>query len=185
MLPRLLGRGAATALVATFWWTGPAGALAHSLLELSPQHVVTKPAAKLDPALKTSIIEGMKGRSIKTAADVVAYSLERSRAQLHFGMAHKTSLQFSAKEREANCIEYAHFFAQVAAVVAKEANVELSARVVRSRASVAGKAIPLAGWDTHDWVLIRAGEQRLLIDPSFDDAGLGAELEGVVVSPPR
>lgn len=185
MLPRLLGRGAATALVATFWWAGPAGALAHSLLSLSPQHEVAKPNAKLDPALRKSIVDGMKGRTFATAADVVAYSLEQSRAQLHFGMTHKTSFSFGPKEREANCVEYAHFFAQVTALVAKEANIQLSTRVVRSRASVAGKAIPLPGWETHDWVLVRVGKERLLIDPSYDDAGLGAKLEGVVVTPPR
>jgi hypothetical protein len=182
VLSKWLARGGRTALVATFWWGGPAGALAHSLLELSPQHVVSKTKAELDPALQKEIIDGMRGRSIKTADDVVAYALEHSRAQLHFGMAHKTSLRFGA-EREANCVEYAHFFAKVTAIVAKEAKIDLRVRVVRSKATMGGKAIPLKGWDTHDWVLIRAGEQRLRIDPSFDDAGLGAELDGVVSEP--
>lgn len=171
------------ALGASLWWSGAPGASARTLLELSPQHVVANPKAKLDPTLRKEVLDGMKGRAFAGGNDVVAYALEVTGAHLHFGMAHKTSLAFTTAEREANCVEYAHLFGEVAELVAKEAKVDLKIRVVRSRATLAGQRIPLKGWDTHDWVLVKSGDETRFLDPSFDDAGLGVELTRVIDAP--
>ncbi len=172
------------AVGATLWFSGAAGAALRGLLELSPAHAVVSPGATLAPTLRAEVLAGMKGRAFASSADVVSYALEVSRAKLHFGMDHSTSLRFGEAEREGNCIEYAHLFGEVVELVAKEAKIDMKVRVVRSRATLAGQRIPLEGWDTHDWVLVKAGTETRLLDPSFDDAGLGVELEKVV-DPPR
>lgn len=171
------------AAAAGLWFSGAPGAVARRLLELSPRHVVAQPKAKLDAALRKEVLEGLRGRTLATRGDVVDYALEVTRAHLHFGMDHGTSMAFTTGDREANCIEYAHLFATVAEIAAKESKVELKVRVVRSRATLGGVKIPLRGWDTHDWVVVGGAEARYL-DPSFDDAGLGADLERVV-DPPK
>ena len=124
------------AVGATLWFSGAAGAALRGLLELSPAHAVVSPGATLAPTLRAEVLAGMKGRAFASSADVVSYALEVSRAKLHFGMDHSTSLRFGEAEREGNCIEYAHLFGEVVELVAKEAKIDMKVRVVRSRASM-------------------------------------------------
>ena len=94
---------------------------------------------------------------------------------LHFGLEHKTTLRFGRKEREGNCVEYAHLFATVFNRAAGRKQVAARAYVVRSDARVLGVTLPGRGLSDHDWVLVvptSARPEKLFIDPTLHDFGL-------------
>jgi hypothetical protein len=90
-------------------------------------------------------------------------------------------MSFSAAEREGNCIEYAHLFARVFDKAAAKAGLSARAYAVHSaQARIFGHAVPMRGWDDHDWVLIQDGTgdeaRRWFVDPTMHDAGLGWDI---------
>lgn len=159
---------------------------ARSAVTFEPRHTVRAPAASLSPALRDELLQAIDEVKPKSVDDLVRVSLEQTGKRLHFGLSHTTRLSFDRGEREGNCIEYAHLFSSVLELGARRAGLEARARVVHSeKARVLGLAVPLRGFGDHDWVLIEASDRRLMIDPTFDDAGLGADISGNVVAPPR
>ena len=137
-------------------------------------HVTRLPAARLDDELSLSVdgaINEAKGASVD---ELVRFALGVTGARLRFGLEHKTSLEFGVKEREGNCIEYAHLFATVFNRAAERKKVAARAYVVHSDARVLGRKLSGRGFGDHDWVIVvpTAGEGRRFVDPTFYDFGL-------------
>jgi hypothetical protein len=161
-------------------------AIAHSGMWLGGPHRLSRPAARLEPALWARVSAELGSASVETVEQAIAFSLQQSARQLHFGLGHRTSLAFGPAEREGHCVEYAHLFATVIQRVARWRGLELDAHVVHSaRARLFGYRHPLRGFEDHDWVLVvdRCSGQRHFVDPTFADMGLGSDIRGSVEAP--
>jgi hypothetical protein len=161
--------------------------VAASLLVLSfgPPHHVRTPAATMAPRLERRIEAELAAANPSSADDALHFALDATARRLHFGLAHRTSLQFDEPEREGNCIEYAHLFAALFARASARAHVDARALVVHSDdARVLGEKLGAGGLGDHDWSLVvvrtPAGERRLFVDPTLYDAGLGWDIAGSV-----
>ncbi len=151
----------------------------HSLAQLpvtfqSP-HTVRAPAAKLDESFARAVDAKINDAKIGSVEQLVRFILDVTAADLHFGLEHKTTLAFGAKEREGNCVEYAHLFATVFNRAAERKQIAARAYVVRSDARVLGRKLSDPALADHDWVLVvpkAAGAQRLFVDPTLYDFGL-------------
>jgi hypothetical protein len=144
-----------------------------------PPHAARAAAATLDEELSRSVDTRIADARITSVDELLRFSLDVAGADLHFGLDHKTTLRFGMKEREGNCIEYAHLFATVFNRAASRKHVGARAYVVHSDARVLGKKLPLRGLDDHDWVLVvpsAPGAQRLFVDPTFYDFGLSWDI---------
>lgn len=144
-------------------------------------HVTGIPAATLEDDLSRSVDVAITVTDVKVASmnDLVRFSLGVTGAHLHFGLEHKTSPEFGVKEREGNCIEYAHLFATVFNRAAERKKVAARAYVVHSEARVLGKRLPGRGFGDHDWVIVvptARGGQRHFVDPTFYDLGLAWDI---------
>lgn len=168
-------------------------AMTRANVGLSAPHTPSASAATLDPALRAAIEVKLSEARLVSVEEALRFSLRHTGAALHFGLGHPTRLSFGPAEREANCIEYAHFFARVFGMAAEKNKLPAKAWVVHSgRADVFGMVVPLPGLRDHDWVLIAddtPGDKRLwFVDPTFEDIGLGWDLGKNVrgdVKPPR
>jgi hypothetical protein len=146
-------------------------------------HVARVAGATLEKDFSRSVDLQIKEARIGSVDELLHFALDVTGADLHFGLAHKTTLEFGSKEREGNCIEYAHLFATVFNRAAERKHVAARAFVVHSDARVLGKKLAVRGLDDHDWVLVvpsAAGAQRLFVDPTFHDFGLGWDIAGSV-----
>jgi hypothetical protein len=144
------------------------------------EHTLRRTEAKLEPALATAVAEAIDRTPPRTLDDARALALDLTGRSLRFGLAHHTSLRFDLPPRRAHCVEYAHLYAALFERVAK--GIGGRAWVVHSAdARVLGARLPIAGLRDHDWVLVEVGGSRRLIDPSFDDLGLGWDAEGRVI----
>lgn len=153
-------------------------------------HAARASGASLDEALSRSIDTRIQEASIGSTDELLRFGLEATARDLHFGLAHRTSLQFGTAEREANCIEYAHLFVAIFNRAAARKHVAARAWVVHSEARVLGEKLPMRGLADHDWALVvpaDAKEPRRFVDPTFYDFGLSwdiaANVTGAVRTP--
>lgn len=153
-------------------------------------HAARASAASLDAALSRSVDARIEGASLASTEAVLQFALAATARDLHFGLAHTTTLRFGTTDREANCIEYAHLFTAIFNRAAAKKQVAARAWVVHSEARVLGQKLPVRGLDDHDWVLIvprDPTEKRRLVDPTFYDFGLGwdiaSNVSGAVKTP--
>jgi hypothetical protein len=164
-LAALLGGGSAYA-----GWPG---------FTLVSRHSRSRPVATLSPALAAEA-----ARELDVAADpddALRAALRLTGRHLHFGLGHRRSDAFGTDEREAHCVEYAHLAGALLSRWSRAHGDALRVTVVRSEARLFGRRVPMRGWADHDWVLLEGGGRRWLVDPTFDDMGLGWDLEGHVV----
>lgn len=146
---------------------------------LVPRHSRSRPSATLSPALSAEA-----ARELDVAADpdeALRAALRLTGRHLHFGLGHRRSDAFGTDEREAHCVEYAHLAGALLSRWSRAHGDALRVTVVRSQARLFGRRVPMRGWADHDWVLLEGRGRRWLVDPTFDDMGLGWDLEGHVV----
>ncbi len=167
-------------------------ALAHAQLpaRFVAPHRVRAARAVLAPALRARLASDAAAAAPTTGDALVAFALAHTAAQLHFGLAHRTSLHFDIAEREGNCVEYAELFAAI--LGRTRGALDVRAWVVRSDALVLGRAIPDPAWRDHDWALVRVREGGVTslryLDPTLFDAGLSPDVSASIdgtVTPPR
>lgn len=168
--------------------TVAAAALPRFAFELHAPHTVKRSTAALDKPLERAVDTALEKTPITTVEEAMDFALSASDKLLHFGLGHPTSMSFTPAAREANCIEYAHLFARVFDKAAEKGGLGARAFAVHSdKARVFGRAIPMKGWDDHDWVLIQEGKgddaRRWFVDPSMHDAGLGWDISANVKGP--
>lgn len=147
-------------------------------------HTSRASAASLDEPLARSIDARVRDAHLTTTEDVLQFGLAATARELHFGLAHRTTLRFGTTDREANCIEYAHLFVAIFNRAAAKKHVAARAWVVHSEARVLGQKLPMHGLDDHDWVLIvpvDGKEKRRFVDPTFYDLGLDWDATSRVV----
>lgn len=146
---------------------------------LVPTHSRSRPVAVLSPSLSAEV-----ARELDVAADAdeaLRAALRLTGRHLHFGLNHRRSDAFGTDEREAHCVEYAHLAGALLSRWSRAHGDALRVTVVRSQARLFGRRVPMRGWSDHDWVLVEGRGRRWLVDPTFDDMGLGWDLEGNVV----
>ena len=168
--------------------TVSAAALPHFAVELLAPHAVKRSAAVLDKPLERAVDVALAKTEIKTVEDAMDFALSASDKLLRFGLEHPTRMSFTAAEREGNCIEYANLFALVFDKAAAKGGLEARAYAVHSaKARLFGRAIPMRGWDDHDWALIQDGSgdeaRRWYVDPTLHDAWLGWDIAANVRGP--
>jgi len=153
-------------------------------------HAARASGAALDDALSRSVDARIEAAGLGTVEEVLELGLSATARDLHFGLAHTTTLRFGTTDREANCIEYAHLFAAIFNRAAARKHVAARAWVVHSEARVLGQKLPMRGLDDHDWVLVVPAdpkEKRRFVDPTFYDLGLGwditSNVSGAVKTP--
>jgi len=139
----------------------------------------------MTPALERRIDADLAAAKPRSAQEALRFALDAAGRRLHFGLGHKTSLSFDDGEREANCIEYSHLFAAAFDRAAARAHLDARAFVVHSDdARVAGEKLAAPGLGDHDWSLVvvrtAAGDQRLFVDPTLYDSGLGWDIAASV-----
>ncbi len=81
-------------------------------------------------------------------------------------------------KRKGSSPEYAALFVVVFEAASKRAGSSARAWRVESPVRVFEKVIPLAGFETHDWILVHdpADGARIYLDPMLSDAFLGSSL---------
>jgi hypothetical protein len=168
--------------------TAAGAALPHFAFRLLAPHTAKRSTAALDKPLERAIATSLSKATIESVDGAMDFALGASDKLLHFGLQHSTSLSFAAVEREGNCIEYAHLFARVFDKAATKAKLDARAYVVHSaKAELLGRAVPLPGWEDHDWVLIQEGSgddaRRWYVDPTMHDFGLGWDISTNVQGP--
>lgn len=174
-------RNAALILLAIVGLMAFAIAMTRANVGLHGPHTKRVSSASLEPALAAAIEVKLGELKMRSVDEALEFALRQTRTRLRFGLGHPTRLEFGPAEREANCIEYAHFFARVFDMAAQKNKLHAKAYVVHSsRADVFNMVIPLPGLRDHDWVLIAddtPGDKRhWLVDPTFDDVWLGWDL---------
>lgn len=145
------------------------------LVTFQAPHRARVAAATLEPDLARTIDERLEAADVTSVGQLLHLSLDVTDSELHFGLDHKTTLRFGKKEREGNCVEYAHLFATVFNRGAERKHLAARAYVVRSDARVLGKRLSSPAFVDHDWVLIVpgvAGAKRSFVDPTLHDLGL-------------
>jgi hypothetical protein len=165
----------------------PAIVVSALLFSFGPPHHVKPSAAAIDPAVMHAIDTQIDAARLSNVDAVLRFALDATASRLHFGLAHRTSLAFTADEREGNCIEYAHLFAAIFERARARAGIPEQARafVVHSDdARVMGKHLAAPGLNDHDWSLVvvhaPAGDRKLYVDATLYDAGLGWDIAGGV-----
>jgi hypothetical protein len=161
--------------------TAAGAALPRYAVDLLPPHTAKRSAAVLEEPLRRALDTSLGEAKIATAEDARDFALSATDKLLRFGLGHTTSLSFGAAEREGHCVEYAHLFARIFEKAAARGGIPAKAYVVHSaKAQVFGHAVPMRGWEDHDWVLILDGSgdeaRRFYVDPTMHDAGLGWDI---------
>jgi len=181
---QLLGLGA-LACAGLVLWAGPS--LATRLLEFHAPHHAARSRAVLSAELVRAVAAARAEAAPRGVSALIDFALRQTRPRLRFGLDHPSSLGFDPREREGNCIEYSHLFASIFDRSAVAAGIDAQAFVVHSdRALLFGQRVPRRGWASHDWVLVverdrdRAEVARYFIDPAFDDASFGWNIESDV-----
>ncbi len=149
--------------------------LAEVLVTFQAPHTTRAAAATVTRASLRDIDGEIERADAASVDALVRFALRVTGARLHFGLEHQTTLEFGEKEREGNCIEYAHLFATVFNRAAERKRIPARASVVRSDARVLGRTLPGRGLGDHDWVIVvptERGENRRFVDPTFYDLGL-------------
>src|SRR4051812_17719539 len=185
---RRVWRGFGVLAIILLFATAAGAALPRYAFEFLPPHAAKRSAAVLDDGLGKAVDAGLARTEITSVEGAMDFSLSVSDKLFHFGLEHPTSLAFVAAEREGNCIEYAHLFAKVFDKAAARGGLAARAYVVHSaRAQVFGRAVPMRGWEDHDWVLIQEGTgeeaRRWFVDPTLHDFGLGWDISPNVRGP--
>jgi hypothetical protein len=158
--------------------------LAEVPVTFSSPHVVDGAPSTLDAPFARALDAEIEATEIHSIDDLLHFALERTDANLHFGLDHRTTLAFGTKEREGNCVEYAHLFATLFNGGALRKKVAARAYVVRSDARILGLRIPDPAFVDHDWVLIvpdAPGEARRFVDPTLADVGLDWDISANVL----
>ena len=153
------------------------------LVTFQAPHRARAPAATLEPELARSVDTRLDEAHVTSAGQLLHLSLDITGADLRFGLDHKTTLRFGTKEREGNCVEYAHLFATVFNRGAERKHFAARAYVVRSDARVLGKKLSSPAFVDHDWVLIVpnvAGAKRSFVDPTLHDLGFDWDIARTV-----
>jgi hypothetical protein len=161
---------------------------AELLVTFQAPHIARASAATLTPELSGAIDARIDDAQIGSLDQLLHVSLDVTGADLHFGLAHRTTLRFGTKEREGNCIEYAHLFALVFNRGAEKRHVAARAYVVHSDARVLGKKLAMRGLGDHEWVLVVPSDPvapRRFVDPTFHDLGLGWDIARSVLGAVR
>jgi hypothetical protein len=150
------------------------------LLTFAAPHVARAPHATLSTALAARVDALPKAHD---ADALVKVALDATAAQLHFGLAHRTSASFDVAEREGNCIEYAELFSTI--FNREKGSLDARAYVVHSaEARVLGQRLDDPKYRDHDWALVVvAGGRRLFIDPTLYDEGFGWDISRAVTGP--
>jgi hypothetical protein len=149
------------------------------LVTFESPHRARVAAATLDDDFARSVDKRLDEAEVTSVDALVRLSLDIAGADLRFGLDHATTLRFGSKEREGNCVEYAHLFATVFNRGAVKKRLVARAYVVRSDARVLGQRLSSPAFVDHDWVLIVpnvAGAKRSFVDPTFYDLGLGWDI---------
>jgi len=139
--------------------------------------------ASLDEPLSRSVDGRIKDATIGTIDQLLRFALQATARDLHFGLAHATSLRFGIAEREANCIEYAHLFVALFNRAAAKKHIAARAWVVRSEARVLGQKVPASGLGDHDWAIVVPTDPKepcRFVDPTFYDFGLAWDIASSV-----
>lgn len=169
-------------------------AIVRALIDLSPPHGASAPAARLDKDLSAQVDSALAKADIADVGGTIDAALSITGDGLSFGLSHRTSLSFSPEPREGNCVEYAHLFAHVFNRAAATSGLNATASVIHSsRARLLGFSIPLRGFQDHDWVLIedrtgtglvkcttKAACRYWYVDPTLHDAWLGWDINSMV-----
>jgi hypothetical protein len=152
-------------------------------------HTVRASTATLAPELARTVDAAIREAAPDSIDAALHLALDATGQQFHFGLGHPTTLAFGAKEREGNCIEYAHLFALIFARATTQRGIAARAYVVHSAdARVLGEKLGARGLGDHDWVLVvgTAGPpRRLFVDPTFFDFGLGWDIAAAVAGDVR
>ncbi|HVH43354.1 MAG TPA: hypothetical protein VM925_13460 [Labilithrix sp.] len=154
-------------------------AIAQMLVGFHSPHVVRVPGAVIDSALAERLDAEARAATLATPGELVTFALRSTAKELHFGLSHHTRLWFDGVEREGNCVEYAALFASI--INREHGSVDAHAWVVRSDASILGQTVPHRAWKDHDWVLVVVnGNERMYVDPTLYDMGLGWDISRAV-----
>lgn len=159
-------------------------ALARARVALLGPHIVQVSLARLDAPLDAAVRYQIEAEKPQTVEAALKFGLKITGQQLRFGLGHPTKYAFGAETRAGNCIEYAHLFARVFDMAATKGKIAAKVYVVHStRAEVFGYVLPFPGFRDHDWVIIvdNVEKKQWFVDPTFDDAGLGWDLQTNVV----
>ena len=157
--------------------TGPIPAL----FTFVPPHRLRDPAASLTASLEAAVDTRLAAAPVHSLADAVRIGLAITAEQLHFGLSHRTHLDFDLPPREGNCVEYAELFAAVFVRATRLAGLAASVHIVRSDARLFGLELVAPSLRDHDWVLISVpGGDPLYVDPTLAGAGLGWDIESRV-----
>jgi hypothetical protein len=152
-------------------------------LTLLPPHPPARSRAILEAPLQQHLRAALARARLTNVDEVLRFALSETGARLHFGLTHKTHMAFRMPEREGNCIEYAHLFAAIFELAAASSKFDAHAYAVHSaHARMFDRRLPWRGFGDHDWVLIvdRTAHQRLYVDPTLHDFGLGWSIESSV-----
>lgn len=169
-------------------------AIVRALIDFSPPHAASAPAARLDKDLTAQVDAALGRADIADVNGTIEAALAVTDESLSFGLDHKTSLVFSPGTREGNCIEYAHLFAHVFNRAAQSSGLNATAYVVHSaNARLLGFKIPARGYQDHDFAFIedrtgtalakcttRAACRYWYVDPTLHDAWLGWDINSIV-----
>src|SRR4051812_20522255 len=110
---RRLWRWLGVLAVILLFATAAGAALPRYAFQLLPPHTAKRSTAALDKPLDRAIDASLTKAVPETVEGAMDMALSASDKLLRFGLEHTTSMAFTAAEREANCIEYAHLFARV------------------------------------------------------------------------
>jgi len=169
-------------------------AIARSLITLLPPHGASAPAARLDKELTTQVDASLAKADIADVGGTIDAALSITDESLFFGLEHLVNLSFTPGEREGNCIEYAHLFAQVFNRAAQRSGLNATASVIHtSNARFLGMKLPFRGYQDHDWVLVedrtgtgmskcttKATCRFWYVDPTLHDAWFGWDINSIV-----
>lgn len=174
--PRVVATLAVIALAAVY--------LLRRGVTLEPRHSLRAPTATLSEELANEADVVLAPP--REAPEAIDAALSLTGRSLRFGMWHRSSTRFAVEAREGHCVEYANLFGALVQRWATTHAVPVRAWVVRSRARLWGRRVPLPGWSDHDWVLVTHRDgRRWMIDPTFSDLWLGEDLTLAVREPPR
>ncbi len=155
-------------------------------LRLGEPHEIVPSTARLTPALLQRVDETLDWKKPASADEALAIAMDLTGDALVPGLGHTTHFDFDVAARSGNCVEYAQLFVALFDRAARHGAVDAKAYAVRSSdPRVLGASVPSRAFRDHDWVMIRAGDRFLYVDPMLSDAWLGQSLSGNVSGAPE